>query len=94
MDVELPSEAAEAMLKSSEVQRKVRELAEPINLPIGHLQNAPDIAQHAPRLQRAEGNDLRDLIAPVFLLDVANDFVAPVLAEVDVEIRHRNPFGI
>jgi len=45
-------------------------------------------------LQRAEGNDLRDLVAPVFLLHVANDFVAPVLAEIDVEIGHRNALGI
>ena len=58
------------------------------------MQNPPDVAQHAARLQRAEGDDLCDLVATILLLYVANNLVAPVLAEVDVEIRHRNPLGI
>ena len=58
------------------------------------MQNPPDVAQHAARLQRAERDDLCDLVATILLLHVANDLVAPVLTEVDVEIRHRNPLGI
>ena len=70
------------------------ELAELVDLPVGHLQHAPDVAQHAARLQRAEGDDLRDLVAAVFFLHVADHFVAPVLAEIDVEVRHRDALGI
>ena len=70
------------------------QLAELVDLAIGHLQHAPDVAQHAARLQGAEGDDLRDLIAAVALLHVADHLVAPVLAEIDVEIRHRHAFGI
>ena len=70
------------------------QFAKLVDLPVGHLQHAPDVAQHAAGLQRAEGDDLGDLVAAVFLLDVTDHFVAPVLAEVDVEVRHRNPFGI
>ncbi len=70
------------------------QLAELVDLPVGHLQHAADVAQHAARLQGAEGDDLRHLVAAVALLDVADDLVAPVLAEVDVEVGHRHALGI
>jgi len=54
--------------------------------PYGILQHAADVAQHAARLQRAEGDDLRHAIAAVALLHVADDLVAAVLTEIDVEI--------
>ena len=69
-------------------------LAEPVDLAVGHLQHAADVAQHRARLQRSEGDDLRDLVAAVFLLDVADHLVAAVLAEVDVEVGHRDAVGI
>ena len=65
-----------------------------VDLAVGHLQHAPDVAQHAARLQRAEGDDLGDLIAPVALLHVADHLVAAILAEVDVEVGHRHAVGI
>ena len=49
---------------------------------------------HAARQQRAEGDDLRDLLLAVALLHVFDDALAPVDAEVDVEVRHRDAFGI
>ncbi len=70
------------------------ELAELVDLAVGHFEHAADIAQDAARLQRAESDDLRDLVAAVALLDVADHLVAPVLAEVDVEVRHRHALGI
>ena len=65
-----------------------------VDLPVGHLQHAADVAQHAARLQRAEGDDLGDLIAAVALLHVVDHLAAPVLAEVDVEVRHRHALRI
>src|SRR5262249_17515104 len=62
--------------------------------PVGHAQYPADIAQDCPRLQFSKGDDLSDAVAPVFPLNVADHLVAPVLAEVDVEIRHRHPLGI
>ncbi len=53
-----------------------------------------DVAQHGARLQLAEGDDLRHPVVPVLLLHVADHLVAPVLAEVDVEVRHRDALGI
>ena len=70
------------------------ELAELVDLAVGHLQHAADVAQHAARLQAAEGDDLRDLVAAVSPLHVADHLVAPVLAEIDVEVRHRHAIGI
>ena len=70
------------------------QLAQLVDLAVGHLQHAADIAQHAARLQRAEGDDLRHLIAAVALLHVCDHLVAAVLAEVDVEVRHRHALGI
>ena len=65
-----------------------------VDLPIRHLQHAADVAQHAARLQRTEGDDLGHLIAAVALLHIVDHFAAAVLAEVDVEVRHRDALGI
>ena len=82
-------------LERDRVRRILRhELAELVDLAVGHLQHAADVAQDAARLQGAEGDDLRHLLAAVFLLHVVDHFVAAVLAEVDVEVRHRDALGI
>ena len=44
--------------------------------------------------QRAEGDDLRHPVAAVAFLDVGDDLLAAVHAEIDVEIRHRHALGI
>ena len=70
------------------------QLGELVDLPVRHFEHAPDIAQHAACLQRAEGDDLRDLVAAVALLHVVDHLVAPLLAEIDVEVRHRHALRI
>ena len=70
------------------------QLAELVDLAIAHLLHAADVAQHGARLQAAEGDDLRDAVGAIFLLHVVDDFVAPLLAEVDVEVGHRHALGI
>ena len=82
-------------LERDRIGRVLRhELAQLVDLPVGHLQHAADVAQHAARLQGAERDDLRDAVAAISLLHVLDDLVAPVLAEVDVKIRHRDALGI
>ena len=61
---------------------------------VAHLQDAPRIAQHRARLELAEGDDLRDVVVAVFLLDVTDHLAAAGFAEVDVEVGHRDAFGI
>ncbi len=77
------------------VRRVLRhQLGQLVDLPVGHLQDAADIAQHAAGEQRAEGDDLPDLPLAVALLHVADHPLAALDAEVDVEIRHRDALGV
>ena len=70
------------------------ELRDPVDLAIGHAERAADVAQHRARLQLAEGDDRSDPVGAVLLAHVADHLVAPVLAEVDVEVGHRDPLGV
>ncbi len=51
----------------------------------------PDVAHRRFRGQRPEGHDLGHPVVAIFGHDVVDDFVAPVVREVDVDVRHRNP---
>ncbi len=58
-------------------------------------------AEHARRVARggarehlAEGDDLRDRLAPVLLGHVAHHPLAPAHREVDVDVRHRHALGV
>ena len=70
------------------------EFGQPVDLSVGHLQHPAHIACHHAGLQLAEGDDLGHAIGAVALLHIGDDLVAPVLAEVDVEVRHRDALGI
>ena len=87
--------AVDGLAQRDRVGRIVRhQLAELVHLAVGHLQHAADVAQHRARLQLAVRDDLRDAIVAVLSLHVADHLVAPVLAEIDVEVRHRDALGI
>ena len=70
------------------------QLAKLVDLPVRHLQHTAYVAQHAACLQRAKGDDLRDLVAAVSLLHVTDHFIAAVLTEIDIEVGHRHALGI
>ena len=90
-----PRLVVDRALERDRVGRILRhQLAELVDLAVRHLQHAADVAQHAARLQGAEGDDLRHLVAAVFLLHVADHLVAPLLTEIDVEVGHRHALGI
>ena len=90
-----PRLVVDGALERDRVGRILRhKLAQLVDLAVRHLQDAADVAQHAARLQGAEGDDLRDPVAAVLFLHVADHLVAALLAEVDVEIRHRDAFRI
>ena len=70
------------------------ELGDAIDVGDRHLHDAADVADGRPRLHGAEGDDLRDVLAPVLLGDVVDHLAAPALAEVDVDIGQRHPLGV
>ena len=70
------------------------ELGELVDLAERHFEHPADVAQDAARQERAEGDDLRDAVGAVALAHVGDHLVAALLAEVDVEIGHRDAFGI
>jgi hypothetical protein len=69
-------------------------LGEAVHLPVGHLEHAAHVPHGGLGQERAEGDDLADLVLAVALLDVLDHLLPPVHAEVDVEIGHRHPLGV
>ena len=61
---------------------------------VAEVKHPAAVAQHGARRHRAEGRDLRNTLRAVFAPDVIDHAVAPVLAKVDVEVRHRDALGI
>ena len=57
-------------------------------------QDPPDVADGRAGEHRAEGDDLGDVVLAVLARDVGDDLVAPVVLEVDVDVRHRHPVGV
>ena len=77
------------------IGRIVRDqFADPVHLAERHTEYPADIAQRGAGLQLAECDDLRHPVMAVALLDMRDHLVATVLAEVDIEIRHRDALGI
>ena len=70
------------------------QLGDAVGLGEGATHGAADIAHRRLRGQRSERHDLRDPVVAVFGDDVVDDFVAPVVGEVDVDVRHRDTGGI
>ena len=70
------------------------ELGEPVDLSERHFEHAADVAHHSAGEKRAEGDDLRHPVGAVAAAHIGDHLVAPVLAEVDVEVRHRHALGI
>ena len=57
-------------------------------------QHARHVAHRELRLQLRERHDLRHVLAPVLLRHVLDDLAAARLAEVDVDVGHRDALGV
>ena len=68
--------------------------AKPVDLAIRHLQYPANIAKHRTRLELAKGDNLRDPVVTIFLANIIDYLIATFGAEIDIEIRHRNTFGV
>ena len=66
----------------------------PVRLGVAYSQNAADVPDGGPGLERTERYDLSDVLGAVFCYDVVDDLAPPVVGEVDIYIRHADPFGV
>ena len=69
-------------------------LGQAIDLAEGKLHHPANVAQHRASLEAAEGDDLGHAVVAVAPLDVGDHLLPPLLAEVDVEIGHRDPLRV
>ena len=76
------------------VERRRDLLGDLVDVGERHLEHAADVAHDRLRLHRAEGDDLRDVLAAVLPRDVLDHLAAAPLAEVDVDIRQRHALGV
>ncbi len=70
------------------------QLADAIAKGVAHVQHPAHVADRGARGHGAEGGDLAHGILAVLVLDVVDDAVAVGLAEVDVEVGHRDPLRV
>ena len=63
-------------------------LRDPVDLAVRHLEHAAGVPHRGPGEHGAEGDDLRDPVAAVFLLDVVDDAIPAGDGEVDVHVGH------
>jgi hypothetical protein len=70
------------------------QLGHAVHLGIGNLQHPADVADGRLGAERAERDDLGDVVRAVFLDDVVDDFPAPVHAEVHVDVGERHALRI
>ena len=67
---------------------------DPVHFVVGHAQAASHVAQGGLCSHRAESDDLGDLLAAVFVDDVVQHFVSPVVLEVEVDVGHFLAFKV
>ena len=70
------------------------ELGDAVHIAVGHVHGASHVANHPFGQHGAEGDDLGHVVGPVFFGDVADDLVAPLHAEIDVDVGHGDTFGV
>ena len=76
------------------VERRRDSLGDAVGVGVGDVHHARDVAHDGARLHRPEGDDLGDVLAAVLAGHVLDDFAAPPLAEIDVDVGQRHPLGI
>ena len=69
-------------------------LGHAVDQAVREAEHAAGIAHHRLGRHRAVGDDLADAVAAVLARDVVDHLVAPVHAEVDVEVGHRHAFRV
>ena len=69
-------------------------LGNPVGLAVGHPENPGHIPHHRFGLHFAKGDDLADSVLAILPLHVVDDLPPALLAEVDVDVGHRDAVGV
>ena len=69
-------------------------LGDTIHFVVGHVKRTTDIADRRLRRHRSERNDLCYVVDTISFGNVIDDFATFHIAKIDIDIRHRNTFGI
>ncbi len=78
--------------RNSQLQR--HHLRQPVYFHVRNLHRAAHIFNRRLRRHSSKRDDLRHVLASVFLRDVINQLASPPHAEININIRHRNSFRI
>ncbi|MNO46856.1 hypothetical protein D3C76_371480 [compost metagenome] len=78
---------ADAELPRNELRRLV-------HLVIRQIQHTSHVPHRRSRGHGSEGDDLCHMLFPVFIHHIGNDLIAPLVTEVDIDIRHRDALRI
>ena len=66
----------------------------PRHLLVWNTHHAAHIPDGVAGCHRTKGNDLRHMVRTVFAVDVVDDLLPALVAEVHIEIRHTDAFGV
>ena len=69
-------------------------LGDPVHIIVWQVERTPHIADHTLCRHRTERHDLHNLVMPVFLTDIIDHFLPPLIAEVNVDIGHRDALRV
>ena len=64
------------------------ELGHAVHVLVGHAHHAAHIAHGGAGGHRTKGDDLGHMVAAILFVDVVDDLLAALIAEVDVEVGH------
>ena len=58
------------------------------------IQHPPDVADYHACRHRSERHDLHDMVLPVFAVHIIDNLLPPLIAEIYINIGHRDTLGI
>src|SRR5208283_1296593 len=77
-----------------DIQLRGDHLGDAIDIGVRNIHGAADVLDGGLGGHGAEGDDLRDVVAAIFLCDVVDHFAAAIHAEIDIDVRHGDALGI
>jgi len=69
-------------------------LCDLVAVPVFVSKSPAHVAYNGARSHGSKGDDLGNPVAPVFLGDVCDNFIAPVICEIKIDVRHGNALRV